>query len=94
MIPRRSIKRKYRPSIESLERKQLLSAGTPTLGSVAFATPTTSESSHAEFVTICPCGTGKGIRIVTPPTTSVSSHAEMAPICPCGTGKGIRIVTP
>ncbi len=65
MIPRSDSKRKYRPTLEALERKQLLSAGLPTLGSMGLAPPAVSVSTHTGHVPICPCGTGKGIRIPT-----------------------------
>jgi hypothetical protein len=65
MIPRIDRKRKYRPGLETLERKQLLSAGLPTYGHPTLAQATVSVSSHSEQATICPCGTGKGIVIIT-----------------------------
>jgi hypothetical protein len=65
MIPRIDRKRKYRPSLECLERKQLLSAGLPSYGSPMFVQTTVSQSSHTERPAICPCGTGKGIVIIT-----------------------------
>jgi hypothetical protein len=65
MMPRRSITRKYRPLLEPLEPKQLLSVSPTISGSetpVRVPSPVLSQVQHA---TICPCGTGKGIRIGT-----------------------------
>jgi len=65
MIPRSSIKRKYRPHVEALESKQLLSAGLPTYGAAALVQATAPAPSHVELVHVSPCGTGKSIIIVT-----------------------------
>ena len=65
MTPRNSIKRKYRPSIEALECKQLLSAGLLTHGPQALVqaiAPATSQVHHHDA---SPDGTGKGIFIIT-----------------------------
>jgi hypothetical protein len=66
MMPRKSTTRKYRPRLESLEPKQLLSAGPTIDGSETLVRVSSPMSSQAEHETICPCGTGKGIRIITP----------------------------
>lgn len=65
MIPRSSIKRKYRPNFEALERKQLLSAGLPTYAAAALAQTAAPVSSQAELVHVSSCGTGKSVIIVT-----------------------------
>ncbi len=64
-MPHSSSTRKYRPVLESLERKQLLSAGLPTYGPPALTQVAPPVSPQAEQQLICPCGTGKGIRIPT-----------------------------
>ncbi len=66
MIPRSSLKRKYRPAFEALERKQLLSAGLPTYGAAAVELATAATSSQVAQVHVTPDGTGKSIIIVTP----------------------------
>jgi hypothetical protein len=65
MTPRRSIKRKYRPGFEALERKQLLSAGPPTGGLEVVQQGTAPVPSHVVNQQPPWMGTGKGIRIVT-----------------------------
>jgi hypothetical protein len=65
MTPRNSIKRKYRPSIEALECKQLLSAGLLTKGAQALVQATSPVSSHVQLPVVTPDGTGKGIFIIT-----------------------------
>jgi hypothetical protein len=65
MIPRRSTQRKYRPGLEPLESKQLLSGGPTTYGSQVLVPPTSPVSSQVEHPPFCPRGTGKGIRIPT-----------------------------
>jgi hypothetical protein len=65
MMPRRSTTRKYRPNLESLEPKQLLSGGPTAYGPQVLVPPTTPVSSQMERPPICPCGTGKGILIPT-----------------------------
>jgi hypothetical protein len=65
MMPRRSTTRKYRPSLESLETKQLLSAIPTAHGAEAIMQVTRPVAPHAELQRIEPCGTGKGIRIGT-----------------------------
>ena len=64
-MTRRSMKRKYHPGFESLERKQLLSAAVPTYGAVAPAQATAAVSIQPAQEHIRPCGTGKGIIIIT-----------------------------
>jgi hypothetical protein len=66
MIPRTVRKRKYRPGLETLESKQLLSGGLTTYGSQVLVPPTPQAPSHVGNPPICPCGIGKGIRIITP----------------------------
>jgi hypothetical protein len=65
MMPRRSMTRKYRPRLEALETRQLLSAGPPTRGPMAVVPATAPASPHAGLVRFHPCGTGKGIIIIT-----------------------------
>ncbi len=66
MMPRNSIKRKYRPCFEGLECKQLLSAGLLTHGAQALVQATAPASSQAENPgRASPDGTGKGIVIIT-----------------------------
>ncbi len=64
MIPRSSLKRKYCPAFEALERKQLLSTGLPTYGP-AVEHATAPLSSQVGQVHVTPDGTGKSIIIVT-----------------------------
>jgi hypothetical protein len=59
------MKRKYRPGFESLEQKQLLSAVVPFHGVVAPAQATATVSIRLAHEHIRPCGTGKGIIIIT-----------------------------
>ena len=65
MIPRGSHKRKYRPAFEALERKQLLSAGLPTLGAAIVVQAEPQPSSQVHQANLIPCGTGKSIIVVT-----------------------------
>ncbi len=65
MITRRSVQRKYRPRIESLERKELLSAGISAGGVVAPAPGAALVAPLPRSGDIQPCGTGKGIIIIT-----------------------------
>jgi len=65
IMPRNSITRKYRPCFEALESKQLLSAGLLTHGAQALVHVTAPVSSQAEHQAARPCGTGKGIVIIT-----------------------------
>jgi hypothetical protein len=65
MMPRTPIGRKYRPRLEALEPKQLLSAGPSTRGlEIRWPAPA-PPSSQAEYQTFRPCGTGTSIRIIT-----------------------------
>jgi hypothetical protein len=66
-MTRQSMKRKYRPVVESLERKELLSAAVPTHGAVVLVEATTVASASIQPAQehIRPCGTGKGIIIIT-----------------------------
>jgi hypothetical protein len=65
MLPRRTIERKYRPGLEALERKQLLSSGPPTYSPPPFDQAAPPASSQAEQEITDACGTGTGIRIIT-----------------------------
>ena len=65
-MPRNSLKRKYRPCLESLECKQLLSAGLLTHAGQAIVSAPTPVSSQVQNQGILPCGTGRGIIIITP----------------------------
>jgi hypothetical protein len=65
MIPRNSIKRNYRPCIEALECKQLLSAGMMTHGAQALVPAAAPVSSHIQQPVVTPDGTGKAIYIIT-----------------------------
>ncbi len=65
IMTRRSMKRKYHPGFETLERKQLLSASMPTCGAVALVQTTAPASIQPAQEHIRPCGTGKGIIIIT-----------------------------
>ena len=65
MMPRHTIERKYRPGLEALERKQLLSSGPVTYDPPPFDQAAPPVSSQAEQETVDPCGTGTGIRIIT-----------------------------
>ena len=58
-------KRKYRPGFESLERKQLMSAGIPSCAVVPVPPVVALVPTHLQNGIIRPCGTGKGIRIIT-----------------------------
>jgi hypothetical protein len=70
--PRRSLtmiapfkKRRYRPAFEALERKQLLSVGTP---ACVLAPPVPAMAlvkSQSTQAVIYPCGTGKSVVIIT-----------------------------
>jgi hypothetical protein len=65
MMPRSRVTRKYRPGLEALEPKRLLSAGPPACGFKPLVQATAPVSSQAPCQTILACGTGKGIRIIT-----------------------------
>ena len=65
MLPRRSVTRKYRPRLEALETKQLLSAGPPTGGPQILLQAPAPLSSQAECGPLQTCGTGTSIRIIT-----------------------------
>ncbi len=65
MFTRNSAKRKYRPAVEALELKQLLSAGLAT-AVVQSAPPVVSVvTQEAPHFIVNPDGTGKGIVIIT-----------------------------
>jgi hypothetical protein len=65
VITRNSTKRNYRPAVEGLELKQLLSAGFATAG-VQSAPPAVAVVTHdAPHFVVSPDGTGKGIVIIT-----------------------------
>jgi hypothetical protein len=65
MIPRRSTQRKYRPGLEPLESKQLLSGGLSTYGPPGLVQPPASLAPQVKQPLVCPCGIGTGIRIIT-----------------------------
>jgi hypothetical protein len=65
MMPRRPVTREYRPRLEALETKQLLSAGPPTDGLQIRLQAPAPLSSRAEYAVVQPCGTGTSIRIIT-----------------------------
>jgi hypothetical protein len=65
MMPRNPIRRKYRPILESLESKQLLSAGLPTRGLEIRVQGHGPMASQVGSQPIQPCGTGTSIRIMT-----------------------------
>jgi hypothetical protein len=64
-MTRHSMKRKYRPGFESLECKQLLSAAVATYGAVALVKTSAPAWIQRAQEHIRPCGTGKGIIIIT-----------------------------
>jgi hypothetical protein len=64
-MPRRPAQRKYRPVFESLEPKQLQSAGLPTYGPPGLVQPPASLPPQVRQPLLGPCGIGKGIRIST-----------------------------
>jgi hypothetical protein len=66
IMPRNSINRKYRPCVDGLESKQLLSGGLVTQGAQAIVQPPDPVPSHAQHLVASPDGTGKGIVIITP----------------------------
>jgi hypothetical protein len=65
MNPRNSIRRKFRPGFEALERKQLLSAGQLASAVKAIAPAVAPVSSHVQPPGVIADGTGKGIFIIT-----------------------------
>jgi hypothetical protein len=65
MIPRHSSTRKYRPILETLERKELCSAGAPAVGNAAQASASAPMSGSIQVVHIRACGTGTGTIIIT-----------------------------
>ena len=65
MLPRRPVQRKYRPGLEALERKQLLSAAPPIRGPEALMRADVPAPSRAEVGFIHLNGTGKGTVIIT-----------------------------
>ena len=65
MMPRNPIRRKYRPGLEALERKQLLSAGPRIHRPEALGWANVPAPSRAEIGFIHPDGTGTSIRIIT-----------------------------
>jgi hypothetical protein len=64
-MTRHFIKRVYRPGFEALEHKQLLSAVDPTFGAMALVHATTPAPAQGEHLNVRPCGTGKGLIIIT-----------------------------
>ena len=65
VFTRNSAKQKYRPAVEALELKQLLSAGFVT-HAVQTAPPVVAVVTHeAPHFVVNPDGTGKGIVIIT-----------------------------
>ncbi len=65
MISRNYPKRKYRPAFEAIEHKQLLSAGIATVLAVSPPRAAAVVSPRPPQLDIQPCGTGKGIIIIT-----------------------------
>jgi hypothetical protein len=65
MIPSKSIKQRYRPCVEGLDCRKLLSAGPLTLGAQVFVQATAPSSSQVQLQGVIPDGTGKAIFIVT-----------------------------
>jgi hypothetical protein len=65
MIPRNSTKRKFRPGFDSLESKQLQSAGLLSHGVQALVQTAAPAASHMQRPVVTPDGTGKGIYIIT-----------------------------
>jgi hypothetical protein len=65
MMPRSPVTRKYRPRLEALETRQLLSAGPPTGGLRILVQAPAPPSLRAEYQPIQTCGTGTSIRIIT-----------------------------
>ena len=65
MLPRRPVQRKYRPGLEALEPKQLLSAGPRIHRPEALVWADVPAPSRAELGFIHPDGTGKGTVIIT-----------------------------
>ena len=59
IMPRNSINRKYRPSFEGLESKQLLSAGLLGHGAQAIVQAPAPVSSQVQHQGVMPDGTGK-----------------------------------
>jgi hypothetical protein len=57
--------RKYRPSIENLERKELCSVGASTVATTPHWSPCAPVSTPVEVALPRPCGTGKGSIIIT-----------------------------
>jgi hypothetical protein len=65
MISRYSLKRKYRPAVEALECKQLLSTVSVTGGAISPPRVAPLVAPKPTQLDIRPCGTGKGIIIIT-----------------------------
>jgi hypothetical protein len=65
IMTRSTSKRKCSPQFEALERKQLLSAGFATSGVVSPPPMVAVQSQSLPQWHIRPCGTGKGIIIIT-----------------------------
>jgi hypothetical protein len=65
IMTRHSTKRKYAPQFEALERKQLLSAGSAAGGVVSPPRMVAAQTHQLPQRDIRPCGTGKGIIIIT-----------------------------
>ena len=65
MMPRSPVTRKYRPRLEALEPKQLLSAGPPTRGLQPPVQAPALLSFRVEYQPIQSFGTGTSIRIIT-----------------------------
>jgi hypothetical protein len=66
IMPRNTNTRKFHPSLDQFESKQLLSGGLLTQGAQAIVQPPAPVSSHAQHLVASPDGTGKGIVIITP----------------------------
>jgi hypothetical protein len=65
MIPRKFTRRKTILAIEPLERKELMSAGFSMRGVVPPAIVSPLVNPRPQTADIRPCGTGKGIVIIT-----------------------------
>jgi hypothetical protein len=65
MMTRDSSKRKYRPCIEGLERKDLCSNGLLAVAPSAFVFQNSPETPSPPALQFATCGTGKGTIIIT-----------------------------
>jgi hypothetical protein len=65
MISRYSLKRKYRPAVEALECKQVLSTVSVSVGMISPPRVAPVVVLKLPQLDVRPCGTGKGIIIIT-----------------------------